>query len=98
MQVKCQRCDKLFNQVSTEKYCSDCLDGKPVARYTPPKKEDGSICIVCGKRFYPKNKLKKLVVGIVQTHAEKSKIKHGTLITDEKNFEIQYVDLNNFDN
>ena len=59
MQVKCQRCDKLFNQVSTEKYCSDCLAGKPVVRYTPPKKEDGSICVVCGKRFYPKNKLKK---------------------------------------
>ena len=59
MQVKCQRCDKLFNQVSTEKYCADCLDGKPVVRYTPQKKEDGSICIVCGKRFYPKNKLKK---------------------------------------
>ncbi len=38
MQVKCQRCDKLFNQVSTEKYCTDCLEGKPVVRYTPPKK------------------------------------------------------------
>ena len=59
MQVKCQRCDKLFNPVSCEKYCQDCLDGKPVVRYTPQKKEDGSICIVCGKRFYPKNKLKK---------------------------------------
>lgn len=60
MQVKCQRCDKLFNQVSCEKYCQDCLAGKPVVRYTPPqKKEDGSICIVCGKRFYPKNKMKK---------------------------------------
>ena len=59
MQVKCQRCDKLFSPVSCEKYCQDCIDGKPVVRYTPPKKEDGSICIVCGKRFYPKNKLKK---------------------------------------
>ena len=58
MQVKCQRCDKLFNQVSCEKYCADCLNGKPVVRYTPPKKEDGSICIVCGKRFYPKDKRK----------------------------------------
>ena len=75
MQVKCQRCDKLFTQLSTEKYCSDCLDGKPVVRYTPPqKKEDGSICIVCGKRFYPKNKLKKLVVGIVKLSTEKNKI------------------------
>lgn len=80
MQVKCQRCDKLFTQVSTEKYCTDCLDGKPVVRYVPQKKEDGSICIVCGKRFYPKNKLKKLVVGIVQKHAEKSKISLGELI------------------
>ena len=59
MQVKCQMCDKLFNQVSCEKYCSDCLNGKPVVRCTPQKKEDGSICIVCGKRFYPKNNLKK---------------------------------------
>ena len=59
MLVKCQRCDKLFNQVSCEKYCADCLNGKPVVRYTPPKNEDGSICIVCGKRFYNKNKLKK---------------------------------------
>ena len=60
MQVKCQRCDELFTQVSTEKHCQDCIDGKPVVRYTPPKEEDGSICIVCGERFYPKNKLKKI--------------------------------------
>ena len=79
MQVKCQRCDKLFSQISTEKYCQDCLDGKPVVRYTPQKKEDGSICIVCGKRFYPQNKLKKLVVGIVQKNTEKNKIRHGEL-------------------
>lgn len=59
MQVKCQRCDKLFNQISIEKYCQDCIAGKPVVRYTPPKKEDGNICIVCGKRFYSVNKLKK---------------------------------------
>ena len=39
----------------------------------PPKKEDGNICIVCGKRFYQVNKLKKLVVGIVQMNTEKNK-------------------------
>ena len=80
MQVKCQGCDKLFSPVSTEKYCTDCLSGKPVVRYAPPKKEDGSICIVCGKRFYPKNKLKKLVVGIVQRNTEKNKIRRGELV------------------
>lgn len=58
MQVKCQRCDKLFTQASCEKYCPDCLNGKPVARYTSPKKENGNICIVCGKQFFPKNKRK----------------------------------------
>ena len=80
MQVKCQRCDKLFSPVSCEKYCKDCLDGKPAVRYTPPKKEYGNIYIVCGKMFYPVNKLKKLVVGIVKKNPEKNKIRRGELV------------------
>ena len=79
MQVKCQRCDKLFSPVSTEKYCSDCLDGKPVVRYTPQKRKMGIYVLFVVSGSTPKTSLKKLVGGIVQKNAEKNKIRHGEL-------------------
>ena len=58
MQVKCQRCDKLFTQASCEKYCPDCLNGKPVARYTPPKRKMEIYVLSVGNNFTQKTNVK----------------------------------------